>query len=77
MIVVCCQVERSVSDDLSYRGVLPSLCMCVFRCDLECWMLRRRWPSKVCCTMEKKCYRTALTFGEKLRTYLYILTYVL
>ena len=39
--------------DHSSRGVLPSV-VCLNECDREASIMRRPWPNKGCCAMEKK-----------------------
>jgi hypothetical protein len=50
--VVCCQVEISVTGRPHYHG---SSTECgVSECDREATIMRRPWPTRICCAMVKK-----------------------
>ena len=52
MIVVCCQVEGSASGwSLAPRS--PTDCV-VSECDREASIMRKPWPTRGCCAMEKE-----------------------
>jgi hypothetical protein len=49
-VVVCRQVEFLRRADHCSRGVLPSV---VFECDHKSSIMRKSWPTRVCCNMGK------------------------
>ena len=50
---VCSQVEASAPADHSSREVIPIL-VCLTECEHVVLIIRRRWPTRVCCAIVKK-----------------------
>jgi hypothetical protein len=60
--VVCCHVEVSALD-LSLIQRSPTKCG-VSECDCEASIMRRPWPTRGCCAMEKRKVHLQQTNGE-------------